>query len=1133
MLKWRIKAIARGFYIVLAALLLLSNCSNIRSKRTLFKKVDPAESGIHFQNDLRYTQKLNPYTYRNFYNGGGVGIGDFNNDGLADIFFTGNQVSNKLYLNQGNFRFKDITESAGLSSSNWSTGVSIADVNGDGWLDIYVCKSGAPGGKNRYNQLYINNGDLTFTEESKKYGLDVTGLSTDALFFDYDHDSDLDMYLLNNSFKSVAGLSPEKGLRTKRDPNGADMLFRNNMISSGKADTTDKFFTNVTADAGIYSSPVGFGMDALAGDVNGDGWPDLYITNDFFERDYLYINNKDGTFTEVLPKSISAISLSSMGGDIGDLNHDGRPEIFVTDMLPEPWQRAKVKTDFHFWDDYTRRIQQGYYYQFVRNTLQWNRGLDPTHPQCINCVNFSEIGRIAGVEATDWSWTTLFADLDMDGNEDIFITNGIYKDLTDQDYVNNHTTIRKLRSIIEDKKPVNILFNDIPTTPISNYVYQGSDSLHFMNKADAWGLSNPGFSNGAAYADLDNDGDLDLVINNVNQPADIYENKAEKVSPARHSITISLKGDQKNTYAIGTKIRAWANGTLFDKEQYPNRGFQSSVDPRINIGLDTASTVDSLLIIWPDGKRSRYSNIKADTSITFQQKKAEALKTGNETNPDKTILKEVTGQVRLPYRHRENAFVDFKRDKLLYHMHSKEGPAACVADINNDGLSDFYLGGAKGDAGGIFIQGKNKSFHKTSSTIFEANRSSEDTDCAWFDADGDGDQDLYVASGGSEFPASSSALGDRLYINNGTTFANYSGRLPASRYQETSVVAAADFDGDGDIDLFTGSHFKPFAYGIPSDGHLLLNDGTGNFEDATHKLSPTLLNLGMITDAKWTDIDGDGDSDLVIVGEWMPVTIFQNQLKQTGKATFKNITQSEGLSNTSGWWHSVQIADLDGDGYQDIIAGNEGLNNRFQTFIGDSLQLWVNDFDQNGSIEQILTYKKGSQYIPLILKQDIEDQLPMLKGRIKSFQWYAHHSMGDLFRNDELKGSLKLAVSMLDNSIFWNNRGKSFSRSSFPAKAQLAPVYGISKPFASDGKTEILVGGNLSGVKPQVGRYMSSYGDVLTFSSLRKIGRLEDQQSGFFVKGEVRAVLPVEMADGSYILVVRNNDTPLWFKCNR
>ncbi|HKK47306.1 MAG TPA: VCBS repeat-containing protein, partial [Balneolaceae bacterium] len=426
-----------------------------------------------------------------------------------------------------------------------------------------------------------------------------------------------------------------------------------------------------------------------------------------------------------------------------------------------------------------------------------------------------------------------------------------------------------------------------------------------------------------------------------------------------------------------------------------------------------------------------------------------------------------------------------------------------------------------------------KSFHKISSPVFKTDRASEDTDCAWFDADGDGDKDLYVASGGSEFPASSSALGDRLYINNGASFTNHSSRLPSSRYQETSVVAAADFDGDGDIDLFIGSHFKPFAYGIPADGCLLLNDGTGNFEDVTQKLSPDLLDLGMITDAKWADIDGDGDLDLVIVGEWMPVTVFQNQLQQTGKATFKNVTQSEGLANTSGWWHSVQVADLDGDGYRDIIAGNEGLNNRFQRFIGDSLQLWVNDFDQNGSIEQILTYKKGDRHVPLILKSDMEDQLPMLKSRIKSFKWYADHSMEDLFKKNELKGSLKLKVSTLDNSVFWNNGGKIFTGTPLPFKTQLAPLYGISKSYSSDGNTEILMGGNLSGVKPQAGDYMSSYGDMLTFSSSRNIHRLEDQQSGFFIKGEVRAILPVEMVDGSYILVARNNDTPLWFKRNR
>lgn len=1112
------------------------------SSGTMFERIPSSHSGVDFNNELTFTKELNPYTYRNFFNGGGVAVGDINNDGLVDIYLTGNQVANKLYLNKGNFKFEDITESAGVSAKEvWSTGVSMVDINGDGLLDIYVVKSGSPGGKNRHNELFINNGDLTFDEMSKEYGLDVTGLATDAMFFDYDGDADLDMYLLNNSFEALQGIDITKGLREIYDKKGGDRLFRNelNNKEQHKGATEPVNFVEVTKQAGIYSSKIGFGLDIAVSDINNDGWPDMYISNDFFERDYLYWNNGDGTFTEILPPLMPSISQSSMGADIADINHDGRPDIYVTDMLPESDERIKSKTVFDSWAEYREKIEEGYHHQFVRNTLQLNKG--PTNiitdvtgiPDSIPLNIFSEISRLAGIEATDWSWTTLIADYNSDGHNDILVTNGIVKDLTDLDYVNDRMNLERLRTVVEENKPISILFDEMPSSPLSNFLFSGTDSLSFINRAEAWGLADPGFSNGAAYADLNNDGALDLIINNANQEADVYRNRVDSSMSDGNWLMLKLNGVSPNTSAIGTTVKLWANGRLFFREQMPGRGFQSSVDHRLHFGLGNNQVIDSLLIQWPDGSSSFMTDLDSNQLLPVNQKEAalpEQKVINRKSEKGKLLFQNVTDKVSVNFTHRENDFVDFQRDKLLFHMRSSEGPPVCVADINSDGLDDFYIGGAKGQAGAVFVQQSNHNFIKKNESQFVKDKDSEDTSCTWFDANGDGMPDLYVASGGAEFPASSTSLADRLYINQGDdTWIKSETALPVSKYEVSSVVKAADFNHDGFIDLFTGTRLKPFAYGMPGNGNLLLNDGDGNFKNITEEIAPDLIETGMITDAEWLDYDDDGDLDLIISGEWMPVRIFENNFAETGQTSFSETTSENDLSSTEGLWQSIEVADLDDDGYPDVIIGNHGLNSRLKATDSRPLKMWINDYDKNGSIEQIITHTKQQNDYPLTLRDDLLDQIPSLKPQFPTYASYADKSIDQIFSNEILESSIVKEVRNLESMILWNEGKEGFKQEKIDEYAQFSPVYGIHIANSDDGNRYLLLAGNLYGVKPEAGRYDASYGTVYKIDKDRKMEYMESSATGFELHGEVRGIYPLKSQVDTLYLVARNNDNPLWF----
>jgi hypothetical protein len=1089
-----------GFVLLLT--LVTFSCTTKESDAPLFTLLDAKKTNIDFINKVEYTEEYNTYTYRNFYNGAGVGLGDFNNDGLQDIYFCANQAGNKLYINKGSFVFEDITENAGVAcSGSWSTGVTVADVNGDGWADIYVCKSGNPDVPNRRNELFINNGDLTFSEKAEEFGLANFGLSNHAAFFDYDKDGDLDCYLINNSFQSITDFDMTPGQREIPDSLGANKLFRND----------GGHFIDVTLHAGIYSSKIGFGLGVTIGDVNCDGWPDIYISNDFFERDYMYINKGNGTFRESLEDYFTEISQGAMGADMADINNDGWPEIYATEMTAEGNERMKTKVLFDTWETYQLKLKNGYFHQFTRNVLQLNN----------RNGSFSEIGRFSGVATTDWSWGALIMDLDNDGWKDIFVANGIFKDLLDRDFLDIYSNPSIMRSMIKNEESAIMrLIEMIPSVKIPNYAFHNNGDLTFTNLSDQWGLNLPSFSNGAAYGDLDNDGDLDLVVNNVNMPSFIYRNE---ISGRLNSgyLNVSLIGEKQNTAAIGSSVTLYYDGKINYQEVIPTRGFQSSVDNRLHFGLGNSASVDSLVVKWSGGKCSVLRDITANQYIKLFEKDAAFRFPENQPDVQKPVFEKLKGINGLDFKHKENDFNDFERDKLLFIMMSNEGPHIAVGDINSDELEDLYICGAKESPGALYVQDQNGHFKKTNESLFETDRISEDVDCVFFDADMDGDEDLYVASGGSEFPESSSALSDRLYINSGRgAYVKSVQILPTGQYESTSCVRPADFDNDGDIDLFVGVRMHPFSYGLPANGYLLENNGKGIFRNITAEIAAGLTGIGMVTDMEWADVDSDNDQDMIIIGDWMPVKIFINS-----NGSFIDESEQYGLKNTEGWWHTIIKKDLNNDGKIDFILGNHGLNSFFKASAEKPVTMFVNDFDLNGSIEQIICTHNGNGTYPLVMRDDLIKQIPSFETKYKTYDDYKDQTMEDIFPPEVLMRSVKLEARIMESCIMINKTDGSFNLIPLPAEAQFSPVYAITAgDFDMDGICDILIGGNQQMAKPETGIYAASYGLLLKARPDWTWKFVPAVSSGFFTKGEIRDFRPLNVKENRLIVVARNND---------
>ena len=1090
-----------SYRIVLISLaLFVFSCQdkNKKIEKVQFHSVPTAHSNINFENTLEQNEDFNIIEYLYFYNGGGVSVGDINGDGLSDIYFTANQASNKLYLNKGNFVFEDITARAGVGGTgNWKTGTTMADVNGDGLLDIFVCGVGNYKKFDGRNQLFINNGDLSFSEKTEEYGLAFQGFSSQASFFDYDNDGDLDMYLVNHSVHTRRSYG-RASLRFQSDSLAGDKLYRNELVPTGKT-----HFTDVTTEAGILNSQIGYGLSVGVSDLNADGFLDIYVCNDFNENDYLYINQRNGKFRQELEQAIPHSSRFSMGNDIADVNNDALPDIVTLDMLPRDEAVIKTTAGEDVYEIYDFKLQYGYHHQFSRNTLQLNRGTDAQRD-----LMFSDIAPYAGVEATDWSWAPLLADFDNDGYKDLFITNGIAGRPNDLDYI-NFISRDSAQQYFSDQK----LYEQMPSGRVPNVFFRNLGNLGFSDVSLQWIGKDATLSNGAAYSDLDNDGDLDLIINNINQVALLYRND---LATNGNYIKLKLEGEAGNRYGIGSKITVFVGQQKILHENIPARGWLSSIDPTVHIGLGNG-TPDSIEINWPGGRAQTLKDIKSDKTIVVKQSDAAVPKSNSVESRISNLLVEDDGRL---FVHKENNFVAFNTERLIPHMLSTQGPKIATGDVNNDGLDDFFVCGAAGQSSEIFAQNERGDFIEMNQSALVIDSLSEDVDAIFVDVDGDESLDLIVVSGGQEFGLTDNRLLPRLYLNRNGILTKANGRLPEI-YVNASCVTAADIDNDGDYDLFIGGRVVPGEYGIAPDSYIFRNDGRGSFVDVTADVLGKSSKLGMVSDALWADVNNDKLADLVVVGEWMPITI----LEQNASGRFDDKTQSYGLKNTSGWWNTIEGKDFDNDGNIDFVAGNLGLNSRLRASVEEPVSILIGDIDDNNSLDQILAYYNHGDRYPFISRDQLVKQLPAMRRRFLKYSNFSDVRVEDIV-NPTIEKKFIRREAELFASVFLKNGGDGkFTIKALPAEAQLFPIFSFCVDDVNgDAKSDIIAVGNFGATQPEFGRYDAGYGTVMLGDNGNGFTAISPQKSGFIIRGEGRDVKLIRTSgDVKAYLVARNN----------
>lgn len=1120
--------------ILLTGVLLLAGCNHASTDKAetsqgppLFTALPAEQTNVDFNNVLNEGLNTNVLMYEYFYNGGGVAVGDLNGDGLDDIYFSGNMVPNQLYINKGNMKFENVTATAGVAGREgpWRTGTSMADVNGDGRLDLFVCYSGSLPPQKRVPQLFINDGADAqgiphFSEQTAQWGLEQPGQTTQAAFFDYDRDGDLDLFLLNHNPRLLPVLDPgpTAALLAQSNPEIGVRLLRN----------MGNRFEDVTERSGLSSSVLSYGLGLGISDLNGDGWPDLYISNDYTIPDYLYLNNHDDrgngpTFTNQLQNSVSHTSHFSMGNDVADVNNDALPDILTLDMLPEDNRRQKLLMAPDNYEKFDLAVSSGFYYQHMRNMLQineggWGKGRGAEgngavphapHRATPAIPHFSEIGQLAGISNTDWSWSPLLADYDNDGWKDLYVTNGYVRDYTNQDFLKFMTDYMQNRPANFSREDVLELVHKIPSSNVANYMFRNrggdaSGEITFANVGTAWGLTQTSNSTGAAYADLDNDGDLDLIVNNTNQPAFIFQNETSK-ERKHHYLSVKLVGAGANTQGVGAKVTIYQAGKQQYLEQMPTRGYQSSVSPRLHFGLGTLERIDSLRIVWPTGKQQVILTPKADQLITLQEKDARSEYHAPLAAP--ALFQPVKSPIA--FTDPTNSVNDFKRQTLLVNAQSFNGPCLVKADVNGDGREDVYAGGSSDQAGALFIQQNNGQFRRSAQPAFDGDRAYNDADAVFFDANADGFMDLYVCSGyyGTLMP-DDPLLQDRLYLNDGKGhFSKTTGALPPMQ-TSAACVRVMDVNGDGRPDLFVGGRVVPGRYPETPRSYLLVNDGQAkqpHFSDKTSQIAPMVSQIGMVTDAAWTDLNADRKPELVVVGEWMPITVLSLENGKLSDQTTNFLAKEY-----RGWWNKLLVDDINGDGRPDLMVGNLGLNTQCRASDQEPAELYYKDFDNNGKIDPILClYVQGKSY-PHATRDELLEQLGMLRHRFTNYDSYSNATLTDVFKADELNNTPKLTANTFQTVLLASATSGKLVEKPLPLAVQNAPIFTItSLDYDRDGRKDLLLCGNTREARLRFGRSDANSGLLLKGDGQGRFTAVPQRQSGFRLAGDVRSVLPI------------------------